>query len=32
MDLDERGSQTAKDGFRYEDDIVQKFNNWKLDI
>jgi hypothetical protein len=31
MDLIERGSQTAKDGFRNEDDIVQKFNNWKRD-
>lgn len=25
------GSQTAKKGFKYEDDIVAKFNNWKLD-
>lgn len=31
MDLIERGSQTAKDGFRNEDDIVKKFNNWKKD-
>ncbi len=25
------GSQTAKNGFRNEDDIVNKFNNWLLD-
>lgn len=25
------GSQTAKSGFRNEDDIVRKFNNWKKD-
>jgi hypothetical protein len=31
MNLAERGSQTAKDGFRNEDDIVKKFNNWKKD-
>lgn len=31
MNLVERGSQTAKDGFRNEDDIVKKFNNWKSD-
>lgn len=31
MNLVERGSQTAKDGFRNEDDIVNKFNNWKKD-
>ena len=31
MDLVERGSQTAKDGFRNEDDIVLKFNNWRKD-
>lgn len=31
MDLVERGSQTAKDGFRNEDDIVKKYNNWKKD-
>lgn len=29
MDLVKKGSQTAKDGFRNEDDIVSKFNNWK---
>lgn len=27
----ELGSKTAKDGFRNEDDIVNKFNNWKFD-
>lgn len=26
------GSETAKGGFRNEDDIVQKFNNWKIDM
>jgi len=31
MNLVERGSQTAKDGFRNEDDIVEKFNDWKKD-
>jgi len=31
MDLIERGSQTAKDGFRNEDNIVKKFNDWKKD-
>ena len=25
------GSQTARNGFRNEDDIVDKFNNWKID-
>lgn len=25
------GSETAKNGFRNEDDIVSKFNNWKTD-
>lgn len=30
-DLIERGSQTAKSGFRNENDIVRKFNNWKID-
>ena len=29
MNLVERASQTAKDGFRNEDDIVEKFNDWK---
>lgn len=31
MNLIERGSQTAKDGFRNEDDIVKKFNEWETD-
>jgi len=31
MNLVERGSQTAKEGFRNEDDIIEKFNNWKKD-
>jgi len=31
MNLVERGSQTAINGFRNEDDIVEKFNNWKKD-
>jgi hypothetical protein len=31
MNLIERGSQTAKDGFRNEDNIVKKFNDWKKD-
>lgn len=31
MDLVLRGSQTAKDGFKNEDDIVNKFNNWNKD-
>ncbi|MBU1091807.1 type II restriction endonuclease [Patescibacteria group bacterium] len=30
-DLIKLGSQTAKSGFRNEDDIVQKFNDWKND-
>jgi len=31
MNTLERGSQTAKNGFRNEDDIVRKFNDWKND-
>lgn len=31
MDLIERGSQTAKNGFRNENDIIDKFNNWDID-
>lgn len=31
MNLVERGSQTAKDGFRNENDIVEKFNDWEKD-
>lgn len=30
-DLIKLGSQTAKGGFRNEDDIVRKFNDWKSD-
>lgn len=30
-DLIQLGSQTAKSGFRNEDDIVRKFNDWKND-
>lgn len=32
MDAVEKGSQTAKNGFRNEDDILNKFNNWKKDV
>jgi len=28
----QKGSEIAKSGFQNEDDIIQKFNNWKLDI
>ena len=31
MDLIQKGSQTAKDGFKNEKDIVEKFNDWKND-
>ena len=31
MDLVKLGSQTAKNGFRNEDNIVLKFNNWQND-
>ena len=31
MDLVEIGSQTARNGFKNEDDIVSKFNNWSAD-
>jgi hypothetical protein len=31
MNSVERGSQTAKNGFRNEDDIVRKFNDWNND-
>ena len=31
MDLVYRGSQTAKNGFKNEDEIIFKFNNWKID-
>ncbi len=30
-DLRDLGSQTAKGGFRNEDDVVNKFNNWQTD-
>lgn len=30
-ELVRRGSATAKNGFRNEDDVVRKFNNWKDD-
>ena len=32
MDLKRLGSETAKNGFKNESDIVEKFNNWKIDI
>jgi len=31
MNLKKIGSQTAKDGFQNEKDIVEKFNNWEKD-
>jgi R.HinP1I restriction endonuclease len=31
MDLVKLGSATAKNGFKNEEDIVDKFNNWKTD-
>lgn len=31
MDLVQQGSDTAKGGFRNEDDVISKFNNWKVD-
>lgn len=31
MDLVQKGSQTAKDGFKNERDICNKFNNWQTD-
>lgn len=31
-DLIKRGSDTAKGGFRNEDDVVRKFNDWRDDI
>jgi len=30
-DLRDLGSQTARGGFRNEDDVVAKFNNWQKD-
>ena len=32
MDRSAHGSQTAKNGFQNEDDIISKFNNWKTDV
>jgi hypothetical protein len=32
MDRKEHGSQTAKNGFKNENDIINKFNNWKADV
>ena len=32
IDLIERGSNTAKNGFNNEDDVINRFNNWKLDL
>lgn len=31
MDLVQRGSQTARDGFKNEQDIAERFNNWQTD-
>ena len=31
-DLVQLGSKTAKDGFKNEDDVINKFNNWKDDV
>ena len=31
MSLVDRGSQTAKDGFKNEEDIIKKFNDWEKD-
>lgn len=31
MNLVQKGSQTAKNGFKNEQDICDKFNNWQLD-
>lgn len=30
-DKQQKGSQTAKEGFRNEDDVVNRFNNWRHD-
>jgi hypothetical protein len=32
MDLAKLGSETAKNGFKNEDDIIEKFNNWQNDV
>lgn len=31
IDLVQRGSQTARDGFKNEQDIAERFNNWQFD-
>jgi hypothetical protein len=28
----DKGSQIAKDGFKNEDEVVEKFNNWQTDL
>jgi len=28
----QKGSRIARDGFQNEDDIIQKFKNWKHDL
>lgn len=28
----DKGSQTAKDGFKMENEVISKFNNWRADI
>ena len=32
MNLVQKGSQTAKNGFKNEQDICDKFNNWLNDV
>ena len=32
MDLVQKGSQTAKNGFKNEQEVCNKFNNWLIDI
>lgn len=32
MNLVEKGSITARNGFKNEDDVIFKFNNWKTDV
>lgn len=31
LDLVQRGSQTARDGFKNEQDIAERFNDWQFD-
>ena len=31
-DLVKLGSDTAKNGFKNEDTVLKKFNNWKTDV